>query len=141
MNVAKHTERTTRTLGAERLAREIANAAPSLDDDVIFDANPAERRELVDELPVDEPRARARAQRAEQSVDEVEPRLDGEDLTDLDGRRIPEEAIFRARRPRLHADVVHDHAERVAEPVRQEHARDAAIDELAGTAQADAELD
>ena len=78
---------------------------------------------------------------ASSAVDDVDAGLDREHLTGLDHRRVAQELVFGPRRAQLHADVVDGHAERVAEAVREQRARDAAIDELAGAALADAELD
>src|SRR5262249_6570531 len=66
--------------------------------------------------------------------------LDREHLSDLDRRGVAQELVLRARRAGLHPDVVHGDAERVAEPVREQRTRDAAIDELRGPALADADL-
>src|SRR4051812_35451579 len=113
----EHTAPRARTLGAESLARQIAHTVGT-DADVVLDANSAERQQLLDRLPVDQPRAIIRAQRAEETRDEVHARFDGEHLTGLDHRGIPQKLVLRTRWTEFHADIVGGHTERMAEPVR-----------------------
>src|SRR6185312_11310997 len=84
------------------LAREVAVATRG-HRHVVLDPDPAERRELADELPVDEALAVAAAELLEQTLDEVQTRLDREHLADLDRRRVAQELVLGPRRPQLHA--------------------------------------
>ena len=136
----EHTAGGSRTLGAERLARQIADTG-GLHEDVVLDPDAAERAQLLDRLPVDQRARRALAEWAEEAGDEVQPGLDREHLTCLDLGGVPQELVLRPRRPLLHAHVVHRHAERVAQAVREECPRDAAHDQLVEARLTDSSLD
>ena len=89
----------------EDFAGEVAEAVFA-DDHVIFDADAAEGREGIDELPIDGAREGPFAKGAEQRIDEVDARLDGEALSLRNDGRVAQEGVLR---PRLHAgaaDVV-----------------------------------
>src|SRR5207302_8850493 len=93
------------------LAGQIADAAV-LHDHVVLDADAAEGRERVDQLPVDVRRG-GRPQGGEQRVDEVEARLDGEDLPRRDRAGVAQERVLLARRRERAAHVVALQAKRV----------------------------
>src|SRR6267378_3647216 len=78
----------------EGFAGEVAEAGFA-DHHVVLDADAAEGRQRVDQFPVDRVRQGAFAEGAEQRVDEVDARLDGEALPLRDDRRVAQERILR----------------------------------------------
>ena len=91
-----------RTLGlsaadGQVLAGQVADDRVAAGDvDVVLDADAAEGRERVDDLPVDQrPSAPARSG-ASSVVDEVDARLDREDLAGRDVGRVAQERVVRA---------------------------------------------
>ncbi len=95
--------------------------------DVVFDAHTAERRELVDEAPVEMARRLALTERTQQHLDEIEARLDGEHVTGFDSPGIAQVRVFLGRRRHtsarvreMSADVVHLKAKVMTEAVRKE---------------------
>src|SRR5207302_9912405 len=80
-----------------------------------------------------------RAPGREQRFDEIDPRLDGEDLALGDDAGVAQEWIVRTRRTQGAADVVALQAQGVAEAVRIEGAGDAALDQLVDRQPGDAD--
>src|SRR5262249_22532382 len=120
---------TTQSRRMISLTGQVADST-RFDEHVVLDANTTKRAQLVDELPLHHATALVIAQRREQRVDHIQPGLDGEHLAGLDRGRVAQELVIGARWAQLHADIVRDHAERVAEPVRKKYAGDATLDDL-----------
>src|SRR5436189_524672 len=110
----------------EGVAREVL--VPRLGDEhVVLDADAAVFAERADLFPIHELRVLARLQLREQRVDEIEARLDREDVSRLDDAREPQVRMPFRLRNRLAAavgheaaDVMHLQAEVVTDAVGEE---------------------
>src|SRR5207248_3847730 len=106
----------------EDFAGQIAQPVLS-NHDVVLDAHAPEGGERVDQLPVDVACTRPLTERAQQRVDEVDARLDGEALPLGDDRRIAQERVLRTRLAGSATDVVDLQPERVPPPRRVDGSR------------------
>src|SRR5581483_6776412 len=132
------TQRGGRRSAVERRTRHVLRAVLR-HREIVFDANAAEFSERIDLRPVHEAAVLTCGELLEQRFDEVETRLDREDIARLDAARQPQIRMslgFLDRPAALvgheAADIVNLQAEVMTETVREEERADALLDDCGG---------